>query len=62
MNLHQWLHALLTGKPSPHHDPIKVALDQRQVQIASRLARLNGTTRDKILAEAYRRADRALRR
>ena len=63
MTLREWLLVLWAGKPlhEIRHDPAKAALDQRQVQVASRLARMTGTTRDKVLAEAYRRADERLR-
>lgn len=34
----------------------RVSLDSQQNQLAGRLAKLKGTTRDEVLSEAYRRA------
>lgn len=63
MSFLEWLLALLSGRPlQPYPDPAKVTLTARQLEVAERLAEMKGVTRDDVLAEAYRRADRILRR
>ena len=64
MNLREWIVTLVTGKPPAEHtpDPVKVRLSERQADVASRLAQMQGKTRDEVLAEAYRRADRLVAR
>lgn len=42
-------------------DAVKQKLNQRQLQVADRLAEMKGVTRDEVLAEAYRRADTILK-
>lgn len=39
----------------------KAALSKQQIQVADRLAEMKGITRDEVLAEAYRRADKILK-
>lgn len=39
----------------------KRELSKKQLQVADRLAEMKGVTRDEVLAEAYRRADRILK-
>ena len=41
-------------------DPVKEALTERQLNVADKLAKMKGTTRDEVLAEAYRKADKIL--
>ena len=40
----------------PPDPPERVDLDSQQNQIAGRLAKMRGSTRDEVLSEAYRRA------
>ena len=61
MSFRAWLAALL-GHPTPAPDPAREMLDISQRNIADRLGRMKGVTRDQVLAEAYRRADRELAR
>ena len=58
MNVWVRLMAIIRGTPPHVPDPAKADLNQRQLDIAGRLARMKGVTRDEVLAEAYRRADR----
>ena len=61
MNLREWLMSLWRSRSEPHGpDPVKQKLTARQEGVADRLAAMRGTTRDEVLAEAYRRADRIL--
>lgn len=46
----------------PDDEPVRAELDAQQEQIASRLSKLTGISRDKVLAAAYRKADAALTR
>ena len=48
----QWLF----GHKPPPDDPERVSLDTQQNRIAGRLAKMQGSTRDEVLSEAYRRA------
>lgn len=59
MSLRELLMTLF-GRGQRVDDPAHVALDAKQTSLAARLARLKGVTRDEVLAEAYRRADRTL--
>lgn len=56
MSLRRWIASLFVHPPIP--DPARKALDTQQKNIAQRLSRLTGHTRDEVLREAYRRADR----
>lgn len=62
MTFREWLRRLLLGQPPKPTTPSldKSRLSQRQIEIADRLAQMQGVTRDEVLAEAYRRADRTL--
>lgn len=60
MTLREWLMTLLRGQSPPTPNPDKEKLTRRQLDTADRLAEMRGTTRDEVLAEAYRRADRIL--
>lgn len=51
MNLKEWLF----GRASTEETE-RVDLDTQQNQIADRLAKMRGSTRDEVLSEAYRRA------
>ena len=59
MSFREWL-ASLFGHRKPAPDPARQRLDSHQQQIAERLGRMRGSTREDVLAEAYRRADREL--
>jgi hypothetical protein len=59
MQLPRWLRTLLRGRRM-NPDPVEAELNQRQVQVAERLAKMQGKTRDEVLREAYRRADRIM--
>ena len=51
MNFWEWL----TGrKPPPEEERTNLSVQQNQ--IAGRLAKMRGSTRDEVLSEAYRRA------
>ena len=52
MNIWQWLF----GRKPPPEDSERVSLDTQQSRIAGRLAKMQGSTRDEVLSEAYRRA------
>ena len=57
MNFKEWLSDVFVGhKPSREDDPERVKLDTQQRELAARLARMQGSTRDEVLSEAYRRA------
>lgn len=59
----QRLRNLFAGQSSdPEFDSVKEKLTVRQEGIADRLAKMQGKTRDEVLAEAYRRADRVVKR
>lgn len=61
MSLRAWLVSIFRGAPEQDEpDPVKDDLTARQAKVADRLARMRGQTRDQVLAEAYRRADRTL--
>ena len=60
MSLWAWLSAMLHGR-TVVPDPAKAQLTARQTDIAVRLARMTGKTRDEVLADAYRRFDRRLK-
>ena len=60
MSLWTWLSAMLHGRTIAP-DPAKAQLTARQSDVARRLARMTGKTRDEVLADAYRRFDRRLR-
>ena len=62
MNLPDWIKAMLFGISSVRVDPAKALLNRRQIQVADRLAEMKGITRDEVMAEAYRRADRIVAR
>lgn len=56
MSLRKWLMLLIDGKPqtlAPHG--VKERLTSRQLDVADRLAEMEGVTRDDVLREAYRR-------
>ena len=59
MSFRDWLLHLL-GHRAPASDPAREVLDRQQGNLADRLAKLKGVTRDEVLNEAYRRADRIL--
>lgn len=54
MNFKEWLMALFGLTPTDTSE--RVSLDTQQNQIAGRLSKMTGTTRDEVLSEAYRRA------
>lgn len=54
MKFKEWLMAALGLIPPDTAE--RVSLDSQQNQLAGRLAKLKGTTRDEVLSEAYRRA------
>lgn len=54
------MHYLGLAQAGP--DPVKETLTERQLGVAEKLARMKGTTRDEVLSEAYRRADKILAR
>jgi hypothetical protein len=59
MKIREWL--VKMGIAPPHvPDAVKDKLTNRQEAVADKLAAMKGTTRDEVLAEAYRRADRIL--
>lgn len=60
MRLMQWLAQMFSSSP---HAPkvVKDRLTRRQDDVADRLARMQGKTRDEVFAEAYRRADKILK-
>lgn len=60
MTLREWLMTLIRGQSPSTPSPEKQKLTQRQLNQAQRLAEMKGITRDEVLAEAYRRADRIL--
>lgn len=61
MKVKEWLQRMFVGKPAvPESDAVKQRLTDRQSAVADRLAKMQGTSRDAVLAEAYRRADRLL--
>lgn len=62
MSLKDWIVTLLRGPRYPYAEREKVVLDRRQVVVADKLARMQGRTRDEVLAEAYRRADQTIAR
>jgi hypothetical protein len=51
VNLKEWLFGRAHDEPDE-----RVDLDTQQNQIADRLAKMRGSTRDEVLSEAYRRA------
>ena len=55
-----WLTSLFAPKPPPLPPEVKEKLTERQHQVADKLAEMKGETRDDVLAEAYRKADRIL--
>ena len=57
MSFRKWLAALFGHAPPDHSERVK--LDTQQNQIAGRLAKMQGSTRDEVLSEAYRRAQLA---
>ena len=59
MTFREWITSLF-GMRKPTPDPARQRLDSHQRQIAERLSRMRGSTREDVLAEAYRRADREL--
>lgn len=60
MTLRERLMSWLRGQTPATPNADKQKLTQRQASIADRLAEMKGVTRDEVLAEAYRRADRIL--
>lgn len=60
MNIWERLMSWFRGPPPATPNADKQKLTQRQASIADRLAEMKGVTRDEVLAEAYRRADRIL--
>lgn len=54
--------AFHVGAPEHVPDKVKQRLTDRQESVADRLAEMKGMTRDQVLAEAYRRADRITRK
>jgi hypothetical protein len=54
VNFKEWLMALFGLTPTDTSE--RVSLDTQQNQIAGRLSKMTGTTRDEVLSEAYRRA------
>ena len=57
MSLRNWLMTLLGGKPqTAAPERVKERLTTRQMDVAGRLAKMKGVTRDDVLNEAYRRA------
>ena len=54
MSVKEWLDSMLGRKPVDVST--RVELDSQQMKIAGRLAKMQGSTRDEVLAEAYRRA------
>ena len=56
MSIKEWLRKLVLGPPKPDQESERVSLDSQQNQIAGRLSKMTGTTRDEVLSEAYRRA------
>lgn len=60
MTFKEWLTAMF-HKPQRISLTAKEKLTQRQLQVADRLADMKGVTRDEVLAEAYRRADKILK-
>lgn len=61
MSMWDWFRARWPGGLQTQPDPAKVTLSERQLDVAGRLAHMKGVTRDEVLAEAYRRADRIVR-
>lgn len=63
MTFMEWLMRKLRGHPTTKEPSREqVDLSARQVEVADRLAKMKGTTRDAVLNEAYRRADSLLAR
>lgn len=62
MTIREWFRRTFVGPPKAVPDKVKERLTNRQESVADRLAEMRGTTRDEVLAEAYRRADRILRK
>lgn len=62
MTLWQWLRRTFVGPERHGTDRVKERLTNRQESVADRLAEMKGMTRDQVLAEAYRRADRITRK
>lgn len=59
MRLIEWFKVLLVGRVPKPPDPIRALLTRRQNDVADRLGAMKGATRDEVLREAYRRADRS---
>lgn len=62
MKVKEWVVRHLYPPATRTQDPVKEGLTARQEIVADRLARMQGKTRDQVLAEAYRRADKLLAR
>ena len=61
MSIWEWLMSLFAPEQpplTPH--AVKQKLTERQMETADKLAKMKGVTRDEVLAEAYRKADRIL--
>lgn len=55
----KWIEAMF-GRTPTHTDETRVVLSRTQLAQATRLSKLTGKTRDEVLREAYRKADRIL--
>lgn len=63
MKFREWvMEMIFRGPAEPRPDRVKERLTARQEIVAEKLAQMKGTTRDEVLAEAYRRADKILAR
>ena len=60
MSLLERIAAMFGNTPAPLDEDERVILDQAEGRIAGRLSKLPGRTRDEVLAESYRRADKIL--
>jgi hypothetical protein len=54
-----WIEAMF-GRAPAYKDETRVVLTHTQSEQATRLSKLTGKTRDEVLREAYRKADKIL--